>query len=139
MGCQMAREESSNLTKEEIIVLMNQSVSGIMPAAIEVVMAAKKSAKKVSAKKTAKKAVKKAAKKISKKAASKKVVKKAPAGKKSSAKKKSKSKAKPRSFTHEEISVAAYVVYLKRCESGAAGDQASDWAEAERLLAAGKI
>ena len=80
--------------------------------------AVKKAAKKVT-KKAAKTVSKKAAKKVTKKAA-KKVAKKATA------------KAAP---STDEIGKAAYLLFLKRQETGAPGTAEGDWLEAERLLA----
>ena len=34
----------------------------------------------------------------------------------------------------EEIRLLAYYLYERRCESGAAGDAAGDWIQAEHLL-----
>lgn len=90
--------------------------------------AKKKAAKKaaITKKVAAKKAVKKAAKKVSKKAAKKvvgKVAKKVAVA--------SKATAAP---TPGEIGKAAYLLFLKRQESGAPGSAEGDWLEAERLL-----
>ena len=77
---------------------------------------AKKAVKKVSVKKAAKKATKKVAKKAVKKT---KAVAKVP---------------KAKTVTREQIQSKSFEIYLSRQKSGAAGDAASDWAEAERLL-----
>ena len=39
--------------------------------------------------------------------------------------------------THEEIRCRAHEIYRARCDSGAAGDEVSDWIAAERELRAG--
>ena len=37
-------------------------------------------------------------------------------------------------LSEEDIRSLAYYLYERRCESGAAGDAAGDWIQAERLL-----
>ncbi len=93
---------------------------------------AKKAAKKTAAKKTAKKAVKKTAKKAVKKSA-----KKAPKKAASKATKKAKTAKKAansRKVSHEQISLAAYSLYMERISKGIPGDQHSDWVAAEQSL-----
>jgi hypothetical protein len=89
-----------------------------------VVSAKKKAAKKSVASK------KVAAKKVAKKKVAKKVAKKA-AAKKGAAKEVSKM------ITREEIDKAAFLLFLKRQETGAPGSSEGDWLEAERLLKKG--
>lgn len=88
--------------------------------------AKKKSTKKV-AKKAAKKTAKKVAKKVAKKTA-KKAVKKA-------AKKKTAKAVRP-APTLEELEVAAFYIYLRRCEQGQPGTSDDDWAAAVAQFAA---
>lgn len=93
--------------------------------------AKKKAAKKVVKKKVAaKKVAKKAVKKVAKKAAAKKAVKKA--AKKVVVKGTTKT---AKGVTTDEISKAAYLLFLKRQETGMPGTAEGDWLEAERLLA----
>ena len=40
----------------------------------------------------------------------------------------------PNPPSDEEIRLLAYHLYERRCQSGAAGDAAGDWIQAERLL-----
>jgi hypothetical protein len=44
------------------------------------------------------------------------------------------SAAPPNKLSEEEIRLLAYRLYERRRESGAAGDAASDWIQAEQLL-----
>jgi hypothetical protein len=44
------------------------------------------------------------------------------------------SAAPPNKLSEEEIRLLAYRLYERRCESGAVGDAASDWIQAEQLL-----
>jgi uncharacterized membrane protein YheB (UPF0754 family) len=82
----------------------------------------KQAAKKAAAKKTAKKAAKKTAKKAVKKA-TKKVAKKA--AKKGSA---------SAEVTSEQISQAAYLIYINRQQQGIDGSHTDDWLAAEAAL-----
>ena len=83
------------------------------------------------AKKTTRKVAKKAAKKVAKKAAKKaaKVAKKAP-------KKASATPAAAPAPTLEEIEVAAFYIYLRRCEQGLPGTPEDDWAAAVAQVSA---
>lgn len=93
---------------------------------------AKKAAKKTAKKTTTEPAVKKAStKKVAKKAATK-VAKKAA----KKAVKKATSTKKVVAFSHEEISTAAYYIYIDRVSKGIPGNEKSDWIAAERSLSA---
>ena len=83
--------------------------------------AKKKSAKKAATKKLVEKAAKKAAKKVSKKFAKRAV-------------KKVAKKVASKAPTAEEIGPVAYLLFLRREETGAPGTAEGDWLEAERLL-----
>ena len=82
--------------------------------------------KKVAAKKVTKKAAKKVVKKVAKKTGAKKAVKKIA--------QKAARKTPSKTITEEEIGKAAFLLFLKRQETGAPGTSEGDWLEAERLL-----
>ena len=76
-------------------------------------------------------AKKKAAKKVAKKAVKKTVAKKTV---KAAAKKAAVNKAATKVITTDDIGQAAYLLFLKRQETGTPGTPEGDWLEAERLL-----